>query len=89
MNGVMLIRLHLGGVQVAEVVLDTLTELVVGVVSAEKLSSCPCCGRSCRRVASTSASDSSAYSMTRRCRSKSLAPRPEWLVGCPRRALSM
>ena len=50
MSDVMLIRLHLRGVRVTEVVVDTLTELVVGVVSVKKLSGCPYCGRSCRRV---------------------------------------
>ena len=43
-------RLHLRGVRVTEVVVDTLSELVVGVVSTKKLSGCPGCGRSCRRV---------------------------------------
>ena len=50
MNDVMSVRLHLRGVRVTEVMVDTLTELVVGVVSVKKLSSCPFCGRSCRRV---------------------------------------
>jgi hypothetical protein len=36
---VMPIRLHLRGVRVTGVVVDTLTELVVGVVSVKKLSS--------------------------------------------------
>ncbi|MDE0230817.1 MAG: transposase family protein, partial [bacterium] len=47
---VMSVRLHLRGVRVTEVVVDTLTELIVGVVSTKKLSGCPGCGRSCRRV---------------------------------------
>ena len=46
----MRVRLHLRGVRVTDVVVDTLTELVVGVVSVKKLSSCPFCGRSCRQV---------------------------------------
>ena len=41
-------RLHLRGVCVTGVVVDTLSELVVGVVSTKKLSSCPFCGLSCR-----------------------------------------
>ena len=44
------IRLHLRGVRVTGVIVDTLGELEVGVVSVKKLSSCPHCGRSCRRV---------------------------------------
>ena len=47
---VMRVRLHLRGVGVTGVVVDTPAELVVGVVSVRKLSSCPFCGRSCRRV---------------------------------------
>ena len=47
---VMRVRLHLRGVRVTGVVVDTPAELVVGVVSVRKLSSCPFCGRSCRRV---------------------------------------
>ena len=47
---VMRVRLHLRGVRVTGVVVDTPTELVVGVVSVRKLSSCPFCSRSCRRV---------------------------------------
>ena len=47
---VMSVRLPLRGVRVTEVVVDTPTELVVGVVSTRKLSGCPGCGRSCRRV---------------------------------------
>ena len=47
---VMRVRLHLRGVRVTEVVVDTPTELVVGVVSTKKLSKCPGCGRSCPRV---------------------------------------
>ena len=46
----MSVRLHLRGVRVTEVVVDTPSELVVGVVSTRKLSECPVCGRSCRRV---------------------------------------
>ena len=47
---VMTVRLHLPGVRVTGVVVDTPTELVVGVVSVKKLSKCPHCGCSCRRV---------------------------------------
>ena len=47
---VMRVRLHLRGVRVTEVVVDAPTELVVGVVATKKLSGCPGCGRSCRRV---------------------------------------
>ena len=47
---VMRVRLHLRGVRVTGVVVDTPAELVVGVMSTRKLSSCPFCGRSCRRV---------------------------------------
>ena len=47
---VMSVRLHLRGVRVTEVVVDTPLELVVGVVSTKNLSGCPGCGRSCRRV---------------------------------------
>ena len=47
---VMRVRLHLRGVRVIEVVVDTPSELVVGVVATKKLSACPGCGRSCRRV---------------------------------------
>lgn len=47
---VMSVRLHLRGVRVTEVLVDTPSELVVGVVSVRKLSECPFCGRSCRRV---------------------------------------
>ena len=47
---VMRVRLHLRGVRVTEVVVDTPTELVVGVVATKKVSGCPGCGRSCRRV---------------------------------------
>ena len=47
---VMRVRLHLRGVRVTGVVVDTLTELVVEVMSTRRLSSCPFCGRSCRRV---------------------------------------
>lgn len=47
---VMSVRLHLRGVRVAEVLVDTPSELVVGVVAVRKLSECPFCGRSCRRV---------------------------------------
>ena len=46
----MTVRLHLPGVRVTGVVVDTPTELVVGVVSVKKLSKCPHCGCSCRRV---------------------------------------
>ena len=38
---VMRVRLHLRGVRVTGVVVDTPAELVVGVVSVRKLSSCP------------------------------------------------
>ena len=44
---VMSVRLHLRGVPVTEVVVDTPSELIVGVVSTRKLSRCPGCGRSC------------------------------------------
>ena len=47
---VMRVRLYLRGVRVTGVVVDTPAKLVVGVVSVRKLSSCPFCGRSCRRV---------------------------------------
>ncbi len=47
---VMPVRLHLRGVRVTKVVVDTVGELVVEVVSVKKLSECPHCGRSCRRV---------------------------------------
>jgi len=47
---VMSVRLHLRGVRVTEVVVNTPSELIVGVVSTKKLSQCPHCGRSCRRV---------------------------------------
>ena len=47
---VMRVGLHLRGVRVIEVVVDTPTELVVGVVSTKKLSGCPGCRRSCWRV---------------------------------------
>ena len=47
---VMRVRLHLRGVRVTEVAVDTLSELVVGVVSTRKLSSCPGCRPPCRRV---------------------------------------
>ena len=47
---VMRVRLHLRGVRVTGVVVDTLTELVVGVVCVKKLSCCPFCGRSCQKV---------------------------------------
>ena len=50
MNDVMPIRLHLRGVRVTGVIVDIPGELEVGVVSVKKLSSCPHCGRSCRRV---------------------------------------
>lgn len=50
MNDVMPIRLHLRGVRVTGVVVDTLGKLEVEVVSVKKLSSCPHCGHSCRRV---------------------------------------
>ena len=40
----MTVRLHLPGVRVTGVVVDTPTELVVGVVSVKKLSKCPHCG---------------------------------------------
>ena len=43
-------RLHLPGVRVTGVVVDTPTELVVGVVSVKKLSECPHCGCSCQKV---------------------------------------
>ena len=46
----MTVRLHLPGVRVTGVGVDTPTELVVGVVSVKKLSKCPHCGCSCRRV---------------------------------------
>ena len=46
----MTVRLHLPGVRVTGVVVDTPTELVVGVVSVKKLSKCPHCGCSCRRA---------------------------------------
>ncbi|MCE2526768.1 MAG: transposase family protein [Actinomycetia bacterium] len=49
-SDVMRVRLHLRGVRVIEVVVDTPSELVVGVVSTKKLSACPGCGRFCRRV---------------------------------------
>ena len=49
-SDVMSVRLHLRGVRVTEVVVDTPSELIVGVVSTKKLSMCPHCGRSCRRV---------------------------------------
>ena len=47
---VMSVRLHLRGVRVTGVVVDTPAELVVGVVSVRKLSSCPFCGHSCQKV---------------------------------------
>ena len=47
---VMRVRLHLRGVRVTGVVVDTPAELVVGVVSVRKLSSCPFCGLSCQQV---------------------------------------
>ena len=47
---VMRVRLHLRGVRVTEVVVDAPAELVVGVVATKKLSECPGCGSSCRRV---------------------------------------
>ena len=47
---IMRVRLHLRGVRVTGVVVDTVTELVVEVMSTRKMSSCPFCGRSCRRV---------------------------------------
>ena len=47
---VMPVRLHLRGVRVTGVVVDTQGELEVAVVSVKKLSRCPHCGRSCRRV---------------------------------------
>ena len=46
----MTVRLHLPGVRVTGVVVDTPTELVVGVSSVKKLSKCPHCGCSWRRV---------------------------------------
>ena len=46
----MSVRLHLRGDRVTGVVVDIPGEFVVGVVSTRKLSSCPFCGRSCRRV---------------------------------------
>ena len=46
----MRVRLHLRGVRVTNVVVDTPSELVVEVVSIKRLSSCRGCGRSCRRV---------------------------------------
>ncbi len=46
----MTVRLHLPGVRVTGVVVDTPTELVVGVISVKKLSKCPHCGCSCWRV---------------------------------------
>ena len=45
---VMSVRLHLRGVRVTEVVVDTPSELIVG--ATKNLSGCPGCGRSCRRV---------------------------------------
>ena len=45
----MTVRLHLPGVRVTGVVVNTPTE-VVGVSSVKKLSKCPQCGCSCRRV---------------------------------------
>ena len=47
---VMRVRLHLRGVRVTDVMVDTPAELVVGVVSVKKLSSCPFCGCSCQKV---------------------------------------
>ena len=47
---VMRVRLHLRGVRVTGVVVDTPAELVVGVVSVRTLSSCPFCGFSCQQV---------------------------------------
>ena len=47
---VMRVRLHLRGVRVTDVMVDTPAELVVGVVSVKKLSSCPFCGCSCQQV---------------------------------------
>ena len=47
---VMRVRLHLRGVRVTGVVVDTPAELVVGVVSVRTLSSCPFCGLSCQQV---------------------------------------
>ena len=47
---VMRVRLHLRGVRVTGVVVDTPAELVVGVMSTRKLSSCPFCGLSCQQV---------------------------------------
>ena len=41
---VMSVHLHLRGVRVTEVAIDTPPELVVGVVSTKKLSGCPHCG---------------------------------------------
>ena len=45
---VMRVRLHLRGVRVTDV--NTPAELVVGVISVKKLSSCPFCGCSCQQV---------------------------------------
>lgn len=50
MSDLMSVRLYLKGVQVLEVVVDTVDRLVVGVESARAWSRCPRCGFRCRKV---------------------------------------
>jgi transposase len=46
----MQVRLHLRLIRVLEVVVDTVAELMVEVVSTRSWSRCPHCGFTCRRV---------------------------------------
>ena len=50
MSDLMSVRLHLKGVRVLEVVVDTVDRLVVGVESARAWSRCPHCGFKCSKV---------------------------------------
>ena len=50
MSDVMSVRLHLSGVRVREVLVDTVDCLEVEVVSARGWSRCPHCGFRCERV---------------------------------------
>ena len=50
MSDVMSVRLHLGGVRVRRVLVDTVDHLEVEVESTREWSRCPHCGFRCRRV---------------------------------------
>ncbi len=72
----MQVRLHLRLIRVLEVVVDTLSELVVAVASTRSWSRCPHCGFACRSVHDT---------RMQRIRDLAVSGRPVTLEWCRRR----